>query len=193
MAEGNALHRAGPFRMGAPPLGRLARWMNCLARQRLCVFASNQRRIEFSKGAGYPHLTRRLSSPALACVRECAHLMKAEQPRNFRYMQLAVIEVTNRQIAPQLLMQPGNSGGPLMDSSGTVLGVSMGVLGTLAAAEAGGAVPQNVNFGVSAGTAVTFLGANNIDAQVTSGGTKLEPEQIAELAQKFTVQVMCNN
>jgi S1-C subfamily serine protease len=119
--------------------------------------------------------------------------MKAKQPGNFGYMQLAVIEVTNRQIAPQLLMQPGNSGGPLMDSSGTVLGVSMGVLGTLAAAEAGGAVPQNVNFGVSAGTAVTFLGANNIDAQVTSGGTKLEPEQIAELAQKFTVQVMCNN
>jgi S1-C subfamily serine protease len=73
-------------------------------------------------------------------------------------------------------MQPGNSGGPLMDSSGTVLGVSMGVLGTLAAAEAaGGAVPQNVNFGVSAGTAVTFLGANNIDAQVTSGGTNTNP------------------
>src|SRR6266545_2114225 len=103
MAEGNALHRAGPFRMGAPPLGRLARWMNCLARQRLCVFASNQRRIEFSKGGGCPHLPWRLSGPALECMRECAHLMKAKQPGNFGYMQLAVIEVTNRQIAPQLL------------------------------------------------------------------------------------------
>ena len=29
--------------------------------------------------------------------------MKAEEPGNFGYMQLAVIEVTNRQIAPQLL------------------------------------------------------------------------------------------
>jgi hypothetical protein len=27
----------------------------------------------------------------------------AEQPRNLRYLQLAVIKVTNRQIAPQLL------------------------------------------------------------------------------------------
>jgi hypothetical protein len=54
-------------------------------------------------------------------------------------------------------------------------------------------VPQNVNFGVSAGTVVTFLGASNIDAQVTGGGTKLEPEAIAELAQKFTVHIMCNN
>jgi hypothetical protein len=103
MAEGNALHRAVPFRMGAPPLGRLARWMNCLARQRLCVFASNQRRIEFSKGGGCPHLARRLSGPALECMRERAHLMKAEQPRNLGNMKLAVVEVTPRQIAPQLL------------------------------------------------------------------------------------------
>src|SRR6516165_7882839 len=34
---------------------------------------------------------------------ECADLIKAEQPRNLGYMQLAVIEVTNCQIAPQLL------------------------------------------------------------------------------------------
>src|SRR5258708_2773688 len=49
------------------------------------------------------HLAQRLSGPALERVREGAHLMKAEQPRNLGYMQLAVIEVTNRQIAPQLL------------------------------------------------------------------------------------------
>ena len=36
-------------------------------------------------------------------MRECAHLMKAEEPGNFGYMQLAVIEVPNGQIAPQLL------------------------------------------------------------------------------------------
>src|SRR5215831_9791161 len=36
-------------------------------------------------------------------MRECAHLMKTEQPRDLGYMQLAIIEVTNRQIAPQLL------------------------------------------------------------------------------------------
>src|SRR5262249_52225836 len=36
-------------------------------------------------------------------MRECAHLMKTEQPRDLGYMQLAVIEVTNCQIAPKLL------------------------------------------------------------------------------------------
>jgi hypothetical protein len=36
-------------------------------------------------------------------MRECAYLSKAEHPRNLGYMQLAVVEVTNRQIASQLL------------------------------------------------------------------------------------------
>src|SRR5262249_57666708 len=49
------------------------------------------------------HLARRLSGPALARMRECAHLMKTEQPRNLGYVQLAVIKVTNGQIVPQML------------------------------------------------------------------------------------------
>src|SRR6516225_6245429 len=56
-----------------------------------------------SISAGCSHLTRRLSGPALECMRECAHLMKAEQPRNLGHLQLAVIKVTNCQIAPQVL------------------------------------------------------------------------------------------
>jgi hypothetical protein len=35
-----------------------------------------------SISTGCSHLARRLSGPALVCVRECAHLLKAEQPRN---------------------------------------------------------------------------------------------------------------
>src|SRR5262244_670937 len=57
----------------------------------------------YSISAGCSHLAWRLSGPALACMRECAHLMKTEQPRNLGYMQLAIIEVTNCQITPQLL------------------------------------------------------------------------------------------
>src|SRR5215468_8568970 len=56
-----------------------------------------------SISVGCSHLARRLSGPAFVCMRECAHLMKTEQPRDLGDMQLAVIEVTNRQIAPQLL------------------------------------------------------------------------------------------
>jgi hypothetical protein len=49
-----------------------------------------------SIGVGRSQLARRLSSPSLECMSECAHLMKAEQPRNLGYMHPAVVEVTNR-------------------------------------------------------------------------------------------------
>jgi hypothetical protein len=49
-----------------------------------------------SIGIGCSQLAWRLSSPSLECMSECAHLMKAEQPRNLGYMHLAVVEVTNR-------------------------------------------------------------------------------------------------
>ena len=39
-------------------------------------------------------------------MRERTHLVKTEQPRDLGYMQLAVIEVTSRQIASQLLKYP---------------------------------------------------------------------------------------
>src|SRR5215472_17508710 len=56
-----------------------------------------------SISAGCPDLARRLSGPALERMRECAHLMKTEQPCDLGYVQPAIIEVTNCQIAPQLL------------------------------------------------------------------------------------------
>jgi hypothetical protein len=36
--------------------------------------------------AGCSQLARRLSGPAFACMGECAHFVKAEQPRNLGYM-----------------------------------------------------------------------------------------------------------
>jgi serine protease Do len=85
-------------------------------------------------------------------------------------------------------IQPGNSGGPLMDSSGVVIGVSHAIF----IKPVGGTMPQNVNFGISAGTAINFLGTRNIDAEIASLVPKLEPEKIAEAAMQFTVQVSCD-
>jgi hypothetical protein len=36
-------------------------------------------------------------------VRECAHISKAEQPRDLGYVQLAIVKVTSCQILPQVL------------------------------------------------------------------------------------------
>jgi hypothetical protein len=56
----------------------------------------------------------------------------------------------------------------------------------------GGAIPQNVNFAISSVMVANFLALRGIDAQVQTTATqKLDPEKIAEIAQKFTVQVAC--
>jgi S1-C subfamily serine protease len=91
-------------------------------------------------------------------------------------------------------VQPGNSGGPLLDMNGRVVGMAQGILGTLRAAEAlGGAIPQNVNFGITATTIIGFLQAHGVDYRIDTERTKFEPEQIAEEAKKFTVKVTCGD
>src|SRR6516225_11018027 len=97
----------------APPRGvggqrsRLLRCSRTLPRHRLarCWRAVELRHCDCPAGssAGCPDFARRLSGPALERMRERAHLMKTEQPRDLGYMQLAVIKVADRQIAPQLL------------------------------------------------------------------------------------------
>jgi len=91
-------------------------------------------------------------------------------------------------------VQPGNSGGPLLDMNGRVVGMAQGILGTLRAAEAlGGAIPQNVNFGITATTIIGFLQAHSVDYRFDTERTKFEPEQIAEEAKKFTVKITCGD
>jgi serine protease Do len=91
-------------------------------------------------------------------------------------------------------VQPGNSGGPLLDMNGRVIGMAQGILGTLRAAEAlGGAIPQNVNFGITATTIIGFLQAHSVDYRIDTERTKFEPEQIAEEAKKFSVKITCGD
>src|SRR5439155_21695916 len=47
-------------------------------------------------------------------------------------------------------VQPGSSGGPLLDQSGNVVGVVVGKLDALRVAQAIGDIPQNVNFAINA-------------------------------------------
>ena len=67
------------------------------------------------------------------------------------------------------------------------------MFGTLKMAQSqGGAVPQNVNFAISAAVAVNFLNVKGVNPKIDLSPTeKLEPEVLAEAAKRFTVQVYC--
>lgn len=88
-------------------------------------------------------------------------------------------------------VQPGNSGGPLLDLSGNVVGIVVGKLNAIKIAKAIGDIPQNVNFAISATVARGFLDAKGVKYETVPSNKKLEAADVGELAKKFTVVVEC--
>lgn len=60
-------------------------------------------------------------------------------------------------------LQPGNSGGPIMDNKGNVVGVAVAKLDLDTIVEEYGVVPENVNFGVKSNVVLNILESENID------------------------------
>lgn len=88
-------------------------------------------------------------------------------------------------------VQPGNSGGPLLDLSGNVIGVVVSKLDAIKVAKAIGDIPQNVNFAINAAVARGFLDAKGVKYETALSNRKLEAADVGELAKKFTVVVEC--
>lgn len=89
-------------------------------------------------------------------------------------------------------VQPGNSGGPLLDKYGNVAGVIVAKLNALSVAAATRDIPQNVNFAIKSSIAANFLASNDVRPSDSPKTRELPPEAIAELARTFTVKVTCN-
>lgn len=88
-------------------------------------------------------------------------------------------------------VQPGNSGGPLLDESGNVIGGVTSKLNALRTVAATGDIPQNVNFAIRASALAASLESRRIAAQGVSRTTKLSPPDLAEEANAMSVQVIC--
>lgn len=88
-------------------------------------------------------------------------------------------------------VQPGNSGGPMLDSSGNLMGVVVSKLDAIKAAKLTGDIPQNVNFAINGNVLRAFLDANGVDYNSINSDKPIATTAIAEKAKAFTVLVEC--
>jgi S1-C subfamily serine protease len=88
-------------------------------------------------------------------------------------------------------VQPGNSGGPLFDSSGHVIGVVVAKLDAVRVAQITGDVPQNVNFAVHWAEVRAFLDDAGIPYQKGISQHVTTTRNIAAAATRVAVSIEC--
>ena len=89
-------------------------------------------------------------------------------------------------------IQPGNSGGPLLDTSGNVIGVVAEKLNALKFAKLVGELPENINFAIKTGAVRDFLDNSVVPYQMADASSELKTAQIAEGARAYTMLISCS-
>jgi S1-C subfamily serine protease len=88
-------------------------------------------------------------------------------------------------------VQTGNSGGPLIDMSGNIVGVVAKKLNAIKMAKVTGDLPQNVNFAVKTGALRDFLDNSAVQYQTAEPKQELKAADIAAKARTYTMLISC--
>lgn len=88
-------------------------------------------------------------------------------------------------------VQSGNSGGPLLDQNGNLIGVVTSKLNAIKMAVNQGDLPQNVNFAVKSVILASFLDSNRISYQAGTDTIALQPPDLADRARDISAFVVC--
>lgn len=88
-------------------------------------------------------------------------------------------------------VQPGNSGGPLFDTTGQIVGVVTGKLDGLRVAVATGSIPENINFAIKTGALRDFLDNSVVPYQTAEPKGELKTTDIAGNARAYTMLISC--
>ena len=99
---------------------------------------------------------------------------------------LAGFKNDSRHIQITAPIQPGNSGGPVLDQCGNVIGV---VVSNLGAHNKG--VAQNVNFAINIHTLTAFLSSHGVPYSTRTSELSLQTADVAARAQSLAVLILC--
>jgi S1-C subfamily serine protease len=90
-------------------------------------------------------------------------------------------------------VQPGNSGGPVLDRSGNVVGIVDSKLNAVKAAMVTGDIPQNVNFAVHSSIITSLLDSYTINYDIAPTGTDKPIADIVAAAVPAVVVLECSS
>ena len=88
-------------------------------------------------------------------------------------------------------VNPGNSGGPLIDDSGHIVGIVTSKLNALLTAKATGDIPQGANFAIKSSIIRIFLDLNNVNYETARSRSPRSSTVIADEAAKYTLLIEC--
>jgi S1-C subfamily serine protease len=148
-----------------------------LAARKAAAFRTSIRLGESVEAFGYP-LTEVLAKSGNFTLGNVSALVGLGE--DSRYVQISA------------LVQPGNSGGPLLDQNGNLVGVVSAKLDALKLMLAtNGDIAQNVNFAIKASIVVSFLEANGVGYTTGAASQLMQPADLADQAKAMSVFVEC--
>ena len=88
-------------------------------------------------------------------------------------------------------VQPGNSGGPLLDQQGNVVGIVVAKLDAIEVASIIHDVPQNVNFAIKGNVVANFLESRGLAVPIGTSMEQLTSADLADRARSISAYIEC--
>jgi hypothetical protein len=87
-------------------------------------------------------------------------------------------------------LQSGNSGGPILDDLGNVVGVAVSKLDAKYMFEEFGVIPENTNFGIKSSVVRSVLDSNSVDS-LSANKRTISKSQLGEMISSGTYYISC--